>query len=444
MTIHEQTSPKIEFDEARRAKNAFNISIITAVVFTLIVVVTAIVNRSLVSDLLSVVVIMLGAVVAGFSAWLSRRGKSDLGILMVISALILIVASRVFVQKGLAIPTGIVHIILISSIAIYTLPSRWIGRAITAAFINAVATIIIDQFTVDIPVSPQPEFAVGISLVLGAIYLIILAFQFPRLPLRGKLIIGFIFLTTIPLIILGSAANYFTRLILADQIKANILESSQAFNADFQGLVSTQLSAARNLARLPEIVAYMSLPEQSRAGSEQENLVYDKLATIAKNDTIFIRSYALVDPSGKNVVDTVLANRGANYATEEFFTSVISTRKPHISGLILTAATGDRDILFSTPVFSESDDLVGVLLIRYNATIIQSQFDQYNREHQAPAAATEYSFLVDDTNFFVMGHSVRVDLLYKTYLDRMDPRSDFILKQRGRLGTRLSGAVQGV
>jgi GAF domain-containing protein/HAMP domain-containing protein len=429
MMTPEQTSPKIEFDEARRAKNAFNISIVTAVALLSIVAATIVVNGGVVDDIRSVVAVLIGAVVAGVSAWLSRRGKSDLGILLVIAAIILIVASRVFVQQGLAIPTGIVHIILVSSIAIYTLPAKWIGRVITAAFINAVITIIIDQFTVDLPTSSQPGFALGISLTLGLVYLVILAFQFPRLPLRGKLIIGFIFLTTIPLIMLGTAANYFTRQILADQIKTNILETSQAFNTDFQGLVSTQLSAARNLARLPEIIAYMSLPSQSRAGSEQERLVSDKLAAITKNDTIFIKSYALVDASGVNVVDTVPSNKGKNYAVDEFFTSVMSTRKPHVSGLILTAATGDRDVYFSVPVFSESDDLIGVLLIRYNATIIQSTFDQYNREHQAPAAATEYSFLVDDANFFVMGHSVRVDLLYKTYLDGTDSRTIELIQQ---------------
>ena len=438
-----QTSPRIEFDEARRAKNAFNISIITAVMFVLIVVMTIVVNRSAITDLISLVSVLMGAVVAGYSAYLSRRGKSDLGILLLISTLILIVISRVFVQKGLAIPTGIVHIILVSSIAIYTLPTKWIGRAITAAFINAVITILIDQSTVDVPPSPQPEFAIGISLVLGLIYLIILAMQFPKLPLRAKLIIGFIFLTVVPLVILGVVANNATRSILVDQIKANILETSQAINADFQVFVNAQRSAAGQLARMPEVVAYMSLPQQKRAGSEQEHLVYDNFAEIAKEDMIFIKSYALVDLNGVNVLDTILSNRGTSYATEEFFTSVISAQKTYVSGLILTAATGDRDIYFATPVFSESDNLIGVLLIRYNASIIQSLFDQYNREHQAPAAATEYSYLVDDVNFFVIGHSVRADLLYKSYLEETDPRASALIERGAIKPESLDSALLG-
>jgi hypothetical protein len=200
MITPEQTSPNIDTQEIKRAKNADNISVITAVLFGLIVATTFavnIINRTSVTDVISVSIVGAGVVVAIVSARLSRRGKSDLGILLIMAVSTLIVYSRIFAEKGLAIPTGIVYIILVSSIAIYTLPPKWVGRAITVAFINLAVTIILDQFTVGVPVSPSPGLAIGISVVLGVIYLVILITQFSKLPLRAKLIIGLVFLTTL-------------------------------------------------------------------------------------------------------------------------------------------------------------------------------------------------------------------------------------------------------
>src|SRR5688572_27653883 len=191
MITSEQTSPKIDTQALKRAKNAYRVSIVTAVLFALIVVTTFavnIINRTSVTDIVSVSIVGAGVVVAAISARLSRRGKSDLGILLVMALCTLVVVSRIFSQKGLAIPTGIVYIILVSSMAIYTLSPKWIGRVITIAFTIAVITIVADQFTVDVPVSAQPQIAITISLILSAIYLIILATQFSSLPLRAKLI----------------------------------------------------------------------------------------------------------------------------------------------------------------------------------------------------------------------------------------------------------------
>jgi GAF domain-containing protein/HAMP domain-containing protein len=432
MMTPEQTSPKIDTQEVKRAKNARQVSIVTAVLFALVVVTTFainIINRTTVTDIVSVSIVGAGAVVAMVSARLSSRGKSDLGILLILAISTVIVISRVFAQKGLAIPTGIVYIILVSSMAIYTLPPKWVGSVITIAFAVAAITIVADQFTVDVPVSAQPQFAIIISLVLGGIYLIILAIQFPSLPLRAKLVVGLVLLTTLPLIGLGWQANDATQDILVEQVKTNILESSLTIVDEFDTFVAAQLSSARNQARQAEVVEYLSLPPQSRPGSEQERLIYEKLVETSKNDVIYIKGYALIDMSGKDLLDTTSSNIGKSYATDRFFTEVVATRKPHVSGLILSPEPGEREVHFAVPVVSESDQPIGVLLIIYNASTVQFLFDQHVRNLQVPAAATEYSYLVDDTNFFIMGHSVRVNLIHKTYLDRTDPRIQQLIEQ---------------
>ncbi len=129
MTLREHTSPKIDRDELRRARNAFSLSVVTAILFSLILVETLIAIQSFTTEMLSVSTLAAAAVISVISARLSRRGKSGLGILVLIGGIIIIVASRVFVQKGPAIPTGVTNIILICAIAVYTLPQKWIGHA---------------------------------------------------------------------------------------------------------------------------------------------------------------------------------------------------------------------------------------------------------------------------------------------------------------------------
>ena len=167
MTFQELTSPSMELDETRQTKNAFNISVVTAILLGLTLLATFAVNRSFTSDTISTATLAAGVLVAGGSAWLCRRGRSNVGIILILATLTLIVGSRVFIQKDLAIPTGIVHIILVSSVAIYTLPAKLIGRVITSASLVAVATIIADQFTTGVPASPTPEIATYIALAIG-------------------------------------------------------------------------------------------------------------------------------------------------------------------------------------------------------------------------------------------------------------------------------------
>ena len=258
--------------DEQRAKNAFNLSIGTAILLGLLLLVTIIVNRSLTKDLVAVVTLTTGAIVFGISAWMSRRNRSDLGVVLNIAALSLIIISRVFIQKGLAIQTGVVYIVLISALAIYTLPQKWAGRAVILAFITALFTIIVDQYTSGLPQSSSAQYVTWISVIVGVIYMFAIGLQFPHFSLRTKLITGFLFLTIVPLIVLGWQAYSTTTAIVEKQIKADILRSSLATGAQFQEFLDSQFSLIRSQARATEFGEYMELPQSRRKGSAKESL----------------------------------------------------------------------------------------------------------------------------------------------------------------------------
>lgn len=410
-----------DLTDEHRSKNVFNISVGTAALLGLLLLITIVLNRSFTKDLVAVVTLAVGMIVFGISAWLSRQNGSILGAVLNIAVLSSIVVSRVFIQRGLAIQTGVVYIVLISAIAVYTLPRKWAGRAVVFAFVTALSTIIVDQYTTGLPQSSSAQYVTWISIIVGIIYMFVIGLQFPNFPLRAKLLTSFLFLTILPLIILGWLAYLTTNNIVETQIKADILRTASSTAAEFQDFLDSQFSLIRSQARTTEIVEYMSLPESRRKGTSKETLVYDELKTISKTKPSYINSYALLDINGIDILDTERSRIGTSFAEQEFFTTVITSKNHYVSDLTILP-DGSHLVYFATPITSKSGELTGVYVVTYNANIIQSTIERMIRTNQLTVSTTEYTYIIDGVNYFVLAHTTRVDLLYKTYLGTDDAR----------------------
>jgi GAF domain-containing protein/HAMP domain-containing protein len=428
--MSESTSITSSSGSNKGTNYAYRFSVGFAVLFALILLYSIYENGSFTSDFIGLTPFIICVLASIISARLSLQGKSVPGILIMISSLILLTISRVFVSKGLAISTGIINIIVIASIAIYTLPRKWISRAVTVAFLAAAVAILLDQYMEGIPATPNPEFANTVSFIVGAIFLAILIFQFPRLTLRAKLIVGFISLTALPIIILGTQTYISTRTLLEDQVKQEILRTALSANSDFQEFADNQFGIMQTQARSTDLINYINLPPQTRRGSEQESLAKEKLNSFRKNSPTYIRSYALVDLTGKSILDTNASTLGNDYSNMDFFKYVVVNRKIYASGLaVIPGETDDYVIYFAVPVLSKSGDMIGLYVRIYNANVIQSVMDQIIRTNRAPGRTTQYSYVMDATNFFVLAHTVRVDLDFKTYLSMNDPRVPALIEQ---------------
>ncbi len=415
----------------RRAKNAFNISVATAIIFSLIVltiIISNFINQTSLDETTTITTVGLGAVMSIASAILSRRSKSDVGIILVISTLMLIVIGRVFIQKGFAIPSGLLHVLLVSSIAITTLPQKWVGRVISISFIIAISTIIIDQFTVGVPSSSDPALANSISLIIGFIYIIILGSQYSGLPLRTKLIIGFLLLTIMPLAILGWQTSTTSREILQQQIKAGLTEESFSVGRSLKTYIDAQFDIMRTEAALPDIAEYMAQVRRQNVDSEVKDRAYKILTTLGQKNPDYIRSYVLINMDGVSVLDTNSINTGFNYANEEFYQQIIAQEKSYLSEVIFPSETpGSPVIYFAVPVFSKAGTMTGVMLATYNANVLQSILRDAAEDK---STASEYTFLVDDTYFINLGHSSRPEMLFKSSLE-MDTFTLSTLQMQG-------------
>jgi GAF domain-containing protein/HAMP domain-containing protein len=414
----------------QRERNTYLFSVGAAILFIIILLVTFLVNQTGELDIANI--ITLGACIICFviSALMSRRGMSTAGALIMIGSLILFTFTRIFITKGLAIPSGIINIIVVTTIAVYTLPRKWVNRVMTIAVVNAGITIFLDQITTGIPTTDRPEISNIISIAIGVIYLFILLLQFPRLTLRSKLIVAFISLTALPIVILGVLTYQSTHELLENEIRQEIERTSFAAATSYEEFASSQLGAMETQANSSDLVNFILLPASARPGSEEELLAQDTLASFKRNSPTYIRSFSIVDLNGTSILDTNSTTLGNDYSGMKFFKDMLAKGSKLASGLATVPGNDDYVIYFAVPIKSKSGDLIGMYVRIYNANVIQSIMDQIIRANRAPGRTTQYHYIIDGTNFFVLAHSVRVDLNYKTYLHR-DDRNLLSLIQQG-------------
>jgi GAF domain-containing protein/HAMP domain-containing protein len=414
----------------QRERNTYLFSVGAAILFVIILLVTLFANQTGELEIASTGTLLACIVSFAISAFMSRRGMSTSASLLMIGSLILFTFARVFITRGLAIPSGIINIIVVTTIAVYTLPRKWVNRVMVVAAVNAAITIFLDQITTGIPTTNRPEIANIISIAVGVIYLFILLLQFPRLTLRSKLIVAFISLTALPIVILGYLTYSSTHDLLEDEIQQEIERVALSAASDYQEFVDKQLSPMQTQANSTELVNFILLPPEARPGSEQQQLAQAELDSFKKNSPTYIRSYSIVDLNGISILDTNAATLGNNYSDMTFFKDMKANKEKNSSGLATVPGSNDYVIYFSVPILTKSGDLVGMYVRIYNANVIQSIMDQIIRVDRSPGRTTQYSYIIDEKNFFILAHSVRVDLNYKTYLHRND-RNLLSLIQQG-------------
>jgi len=407
------THPQEE-DDTKRAQYAFNISVATGVIFIALVIGTFILEGR-VAFTLSAFMLATTAALAFYSAWLCRQGKSLLGALLIIGALTAITFGRVFVQKGLAISTGITNIILTSTIAFYALPSRWLGRVISFSFIATLVTILIDE-------TANPQILAGsnsgagtlIALSLGIFYAIAIARQFSNFNLRTKLIIGFLALSVIPLVILGWRTYNTSQSLLQQQINLGLAENATNVSANYTNFLEEQIKTLKAEASLNDLILFTEGSAQTSAQQrEAKKHALDALDIFAAKNKDFVISYTLIDARGRGILDTVSANTNATYIDKDFFNEPFNSGQAYISSVQFPRKFSNPVLYISTPIYNRQNNIIGILMATYNANYLQSilQTSVENR-----ASGSEYTFVIDGTYFVNLAHSAQPDLIHKSYL----------------------------
>ena len=346
--------------------------------------------------------------------------------LLQIGAMVLL-AINVTQAEGFGFPSAFILLAITLYVPVQTLKEKDFSAALWVGLIGAIGVILLDTFWAEtrVPALAQDvTTATILSIVLALLLIGTTLAQFGNYVFRTKLIVSFALVTLIPLVILGFYNNIVTRNILTNEAQSNLRDLSSQAASRIDTYLNIQLEEIRVQAGQPTLIRYLKLEPFQRAGSPEEADALDTLLTLAQKDRgVFIRSFALLTSSGKNILDTSTINTGRDESKFDYFQKPMETDSPYISNLIF-AKSGEGSIYFSAPVEDELGEIIGILRAEYASGIVQNQLVSQTSGHVLA--------VVDSETYIRIAYTNRTDVLHKTFKDFSDQELTS-LQQAGRL-----------
>ena len=228
-----------------------------------------------------------------------------------------------------------------------------------------------------------PTLQIYISALLGVLVVVYAIWFVARLNtyrLPIKLTAAFLVVSLLPLVLLAYIHDARTRADLTARANQDLLVAATQTAVTIDTFLTANLEAIQTEAQLPAFANFLSQPAEQRADNSDE--VLNTLRELSRKDRPFILSYALLDNSGRNVLDTFAPAIGHDRSTRDFFHRPMMTGLAHLSPVSIwldpeTAVTNnipDEDNIvlhFSSPVRNTAGDIIGVLRASYHVAILQ-------------------------------------------------------------------------
>ncbi len=200
------------------------------------------------------------------------------------------------------------------------------------------------------------------------------------LTMRAKLITAFVLVALTPMTFLAFLnGRNAQEALIADANQALFAVASQTA-ASLDTFFTANLNAIRTEAQLPVLKDYLTLHRIGKQDDDVEESVLALLRAISTKNA-FISSYAILDAEGKVVVDTLMADMGADKSDRGYFQFFINSTSPpgaYASPVQFHPDSGEAYLYFSSPILSDSGELLGVLRLRYSAAVLQALLEDKN------------------------------------------------------------------
>ena len=383
----------------------------------------------------------IGAVVTGLAARsvrLTRQGRFEAGIWLLIGALLTSVLLTPFLVAGFGLVLGLGTILVVLNIALQTLPQKAANWAllscVSAAIIAGGLDLLSPPTQLTLPAFQTLILIVGSGIVL--FYGAVTVRQFSTFPLTTKLILAFFAVSLAPVGVLAFFNYRHTRTVLTEEAQQALLAAVSKTASDVDSFVNDQSDAIQTEAQLPVLAAYLKLPAERRSGSAEEAAARETLQELSLKDKVYIVSYAVLDGQGQNVIDTDPASLGRDESARGYFQKPIETGLAYVSPVQFSGpveakagSTGDRAALtFSSAIRdTATQETLGVLRVAYRPAILQQLIVQNN------GLVGEQSFAVlFDENNIRLAHGAAPDLIFQPVMP-LAPAQLATLQTAGRL-----------
>jgi GAF domain-containing protein/HAMP domain-containing protein len=352
------------------------------------------------------------ALILLISLFLFRQYNIREGALTIVSAFLASLIIRVFLIKGLAISSSILALIVPTSLVLLFFPSNRITSLSVATFMASSASVLGDYYLVSSRISATTTH-IWIIAILSAAAFVGLAMAMVRvdqfLPLNAKLAVFATALALLPPLLLGLVSSITVRDILTQQGNQALKSITQQIASEVDAFIQTNQQA---LDEEGKSIALSQFINAHRTGTEDQSLRYRAWITLhsfSQRNPEYIISYAILDSSGINVLDTVEENIGTNEKSQPYFTFPYSTGTSYPSSLAIV--NGKPSIYFSAPLVNEQGATIGVVRAQFDASILQEIIKKYNgylgNNSYGAILNENYVYIANGTQSEMIGKTVK-------------------------------------
>ncbi|WP_237745614.1 MULTISPECIES: ATP-binding protein [Planktothrix] len=190
--------------------------------------------------------------------------------------------------------------------------------------------------------------------------------------IRAKLIASFLIVALSPLLLLAFLNKQTTEKALTENAKQALSAAANETSNRIDAFIDANLDAVRVEAILPGLARYLSLTPKQRDNSPEMQLATETLIRLSRKDMLNVLSYSLLDLNGKNVLDTYTSDIGKDESGQDYFKKPMQTGLSFVSNMKRSPTIPDLVTLyFSSPVRNAKGNILGVLRVSYNATVVQ-------------------------------------------------------------------------
>ena len=248
------------------------------------------------------------------------------------------------------------------------------------------------QDLIDPTHSAGPAFFFALVCALALLFFILLRTRRVRRSLRARLVTGFLAVALLPLALLAWLDQRVTQETLLKTTRMALYSAATQTAAEIDGRIKDTLDAIRTESLIPDFALFLELPSAQRRGSQLEASAIRLLASLKRRDSVAITSYALLDKTGTNIADTNGIEVGSDKSDRDYFQMPLKTGLPFVSAIAYAPTSKTLSLYFASPVRTTAGDIIGVLRVRYNASIIQQVvFQQSGR-----IGANSHCLLLDE------------------------------------------------
>jgi GAF domain-containing protein/HAMP domain-containing protein len=385
------------------------------------------------------------------SAQLARKDRGELGIwLLLIVGQVSIAISPLFISKlGVWYAAGIVMSTLI--ISTLTLEPKQANRASIFGLASGIGALLIDSFITIFQHAPPGLLLFFIPSVVGFlafVYLIIVFLYFPTYHIQVKISIVVISAVILSLAALGLANYYLTRRVLLNTVNQTLMLAARQVEGNIDSYLTQIQDMVVYQAQSPYLAYYLNLPPENRPirSTARSNLV-------SLNDISHTKYIALLDRNGVVLIHTQYDDTSQiplylseNRVIRDPIQRVLVTGVPYISPLLFSKNEQEPDFLVVARIEDNNKQPLGILVVSYPITEIQSIVFNAN----GIAGDGSFAVLLDE-NHMRIANGIDPEVTYK-FIDSLDPVMAESLKgqeripnlPQGQLSTNYPGFQSGI